>query len=101
VPYFCHSLKTLPRHLCVCKECFPHIDKCPVCRSQFDDYVTVRHDRLISVKAPKCVQRKGRQQGGGSGSGESNLKEMDGTAPAASSEKEEDDQKEENKLKTL
>jgi len=43
------------RHLCVCKECFPHIDKCPVCRTPFDDYVTLRHDNLVSMKAPKCI----------------------------------------------
>jgi hypothetical protein len=27
------------RHLCVCKTCFSHIDKCPVCRSLFDTHV--------------------------------------------------------------
>ncbi len=46
------------RHLCVCKDCFPHIDKCPVCRSLFDDFVTVQKDRLILVKAPTCTRRK-------------------------------------------
>ncbi|KAG5183814.1 hypothetical protein JKP88DRAFT_238256 [Tribonema minus] len=29
------------RHLCVCKACFRHIDKCPVCRSAFDNYLQV------------------------------------------------------------
>ena len=34
------STTLLPcRHLCVCAECFPHIDKCPVCRAEFDGYV--------------------------------------------------------------
>lgn len=65
---------TFSRHLCVCKECFPHIDKCPVCRSAFDDYVTVRHDRLISVKTPKCVHRPtNREEDKGSVSGRDNL----------------------------
>ncbi|CAN0535843.1 unnamed protein product, partial [Ectocarpus sp. 12 AP-2014] len=27
------------RHLCVCTECFRHVDKCPVCRSAFDNYI--------------------------------------------------------------
>ncbi len=27
------------RHLCVCSECFGHLDKCPVCRAEFDSYV--------------------------------------------------------------
>ncbi|CAN0478392.1 unnamed protein product, partial [Discosporangium mesarthrocarpum] len=29
------------RHLCVCRECFKHVDKCPVCRSTFDTYVVL------------------------------------------------------------
>ncbi|CAM9799855.1 unnamed protein product, partial [Laminaria digitata] len=29
------------RHLCVCAECFRHVDKCPVCRSAFDNYVVL------------------------------------------------------------
>lgn len=29
------------RHLCVCSECFRHVDKCPVCRSPFDNYVVL------------------------------------------------------------
>lgn len=64
--FSCKCLVVFPclfyRHLCVCKECFPHIDKCPVCRSPFDDYVTVQHDRLMSLKAPKCVSRRGFSQ---------------------------------------
>jgi hypothetical protein len=28
------------RHQCVCKECFQHIDKCPVCRANIREYVT-------------------------------------------------------------
>lgn len=30
------------RHLCVCSECFRHVDKCPVCRSAFDNYIVLR-----------------------------------------------------------
>ena len=51
-----YDIVNLYRHLCICKDCFPHIDKCPVCRTPFDDYVTLRPDNLISVKAPKCVK---------------------------------------------
>lgn len=29
------------RHLCVCNECFRHVDKCPVCRAAFDNYVVL------------------------------------------------------------
>lgn len=29
------------RHLCVCAACFRHVDKCPVCRSAFDNYVVL------------------------------------------------------------
>ena len=28
--------------MCVCKGCFIHIDKCPVCRSQFNTYVMLQ-----------------------------------------------------------
>jgi len=27
------------RHVCVCQECSKHIDRCPVCRSPFDNYM--------------------------------------------------------------
>lgn len=30
------------RHLCVCSECFRHVDKCPVCRSAFDNYIVLQ-----------------------------------------------------------
>lgn len=30
------------RHLCVCNECFRHVDKCPVCRAAFDNYVVLQ-----------------------------------------------------------
>ena len=29
------------RHLCVCQSCFLHIDKCPICRVNFDNYVHI------------------------------------------------------------
>jgi hypothetical protein len=32
------------RHLCVCSECFGHLDKCPVCRAEFDSYVLFSND---------------------------------------------------------
>ena len=30
------------RHLCVCSECFRYVDKCPVCRAAFDNYVVLQ-----------------------------------------------------------
>jgi len=32
------------RHFCVCSECFVHVDKCPVCRAAFDEYVVLEND---------------------------------------------------------
>ncbi|CAM9558654.1 unnamed protein product [Pylaiella littoralis] len=34
------------RHLCVCTECFRHVDKCPVCRSAFDNYIVLSRPPL-------------------------------------------------------
>lgn len=28
--------------MCVCKGCFIHIDKCPVCRTPFNTYVIIQ-----------------------------------------------------------
>ncbi len=44
----CRSVETLGhpphffRHMCVCRGCFIHIDKCPVCRAPFSTYVMVQ-----------------------------------------------------------
>jgi len=32
------------RHLCVCKGCLVHIDKCPVCRANFEEYIQIDRD---------------------------------------------------------
>eukprot|EP00606_Chrysophyceae_sp_TOSAG23-5_P001320 GSChrysophyteH2.ASY1.ANO1.136.1 assembled CDS len=32
------------RHLCVCKGCLVHIDKCPVCRANFEEYCYIDQD---------------------------------------------------------
>ena len=32
------------RHLCVCKGCLVHIDKCPVCRASFEEYINLDRD---------------------------------------------------------
>lgn len=32
------------RHLCICATCLTHIDKCPVCRSQFEEYICVMRE---------------------------------------------------------
>ncbi|CAM9998197.1 unnamed protein product [Scytosiphon promiscuus] len=46
------------RHLCVCTECFRHVDKCPVCRSAFDNYIV-----LAGPEHPE-QQQQGPQVGG-------------------------------------
>ena len=39
------SVFLLPcRHLCVCKGCLVHIDKCPVCRASFEEYVLMNQE---------------------------------------------------------
>lgn len=30
------------RHLCVCESCLVFIDKCPVCRAAFEEYITIK-----------------------------------------------------------
>ncbi|KAG8457151.1 hypothetical protein KFE25_004118 [Diacronema lutheri] len=36
------SVLLLPcRHLCCCHDCFTQVDKCPVCRTEFDSFVSV------------------------------------------------------------
>ncbi len=38
------------RHLCVCKGCLVHIDKCPVCRANFEEYISIdRNLKNLSV----------------------------------------------------
>lgn len=32
------------RHLSVCRNCFQHVDKCPVCRAAYSEYMTVQRD---------------------------------------------------------
>ena len=32
------------RHLCCCQACFPHLDKCPVCRAPFDSHLVFEHN---------------------------------------------------------
>lgn len=39
------------RHLCVCSECFRHVDKCPVCRSAFDNYIVLESAQTAASPA--------------------------------------------------
>jgi hypothetical protein len=32
------------RHMCVCDECLVHIDKCPTCRSPFDQHLKIHKE---------------------------------------------------------
>jgi hypothetical protein len=41
------SLPSL-RHLCVCSSCLGYVDKCPVCRAFFEEYVMIQADDTIS-----------------------------------------------------
>ena len=43
------------RHMCVCRSCFLHIEKCPVCRASFDEYVKVIADRKDAFSVPLCI----------------------------------------------
>lgn len=40
------------RHLCVCNSCLVHIDKCPVCRTSFDEYVQINLEEVNTVRLP-------------------------------------------------
>jgi len=33
------------RHMCVCSTCLTHIDKCPVCRATFEEYIQMLRER--------------------------------------------------------
>ena len=35
------------RHLCVCKDCLVHVDRCPVCRTPFDEHVLLLLDESV------------------------------------------------------
>lgn len=37
------------RHMCVCTTCLAHIDKCPVCRSQFEEYICMMRDSALEA----------------------------------------------------
>lgn len=63
------------RHLCVCNECFRHVDKCPVCRAAFDNYVVLEGAGggvLASTTevSPQVEDTGVRVSAGGSGAGE-------------------------------
>jgi len=34
------------RHLCVCHSCLVHIDKCPVCRTPFEEYMKIERQKM-------------------------------------------------------
>lgn len=37
------------RHLCVCYSCFAFVDKCPVCRAFFEEYLRIEINTKVSV----------------------------------------------------
>lgn len=44
------------RHLCVCVGCLIYIDKCPVCRAAFEEYVVIQSSKEVSVSVPSLVE---------------------------------------------
>ena len=40
------------RHLCVCRTCQVHLDKCPVCRSNYVEHIHVERDREETILVP-------------------------------------------------
>jgi hypothetical protein len=43
VPKFnCKLHVVISRHLCVCESCLVFIDKCPVCRAAFEEYIVIQ-----------------------------------------------------------
>jgi hypothetical protein len=41
------------RHMCVCSDCLKQVDKCPVCRAPFDEYIEV-NALSTYLYAPVC-----------------------------------------------
>ncbi len=39
----------LCRHLCVCSSCLTYVDKCPVCRAFFEEYIMIQQDNTIGL----------------------------------------------------
>jgi hypothetical protein len=46
------AVVVISRHLCVCRHCLVHIDKCPVCRTGFDEYVAISEKEKSTIKIP-------------------------------------------------
>eukprot|EP01034_Spumella_vulgaris_P022330 gene22330-28450_t len=47
------EISLLPcRHLCVCTSCLIYIDKCPVCRAAFEEYVVIKSKAPVSLVLP-------------------------------------------------
>ncbi|CAM9682151.1 unnamed protein product [Ectocarpus sp. 4 AP-2014] len=88
------------RHLCVCTECFRHVDKCPVCRSAFDNYIVLSAPSqqpqaaaaaatgaagAAGAAAPGSVAVALASGGGGGGGGEAAAASTSGTGDAGAS----------------
>eukprot|EP00597_Dinobryon_sp_UTEXLB2267_P001494 CAMPEP_0170070472 /NCGR_PEP_ID=MMETSP0019_2-20121128/8750_1 /TAXON_ID=98059 /ORGANISM="Dinobryon sp., Strain UTEXLB2267" /LENGTH=531 /DNA_ID=CAMNT_0010278757 /DNA_START=595 /DNA_END=2190 /DNA_ORIENTATION=- len=43
------------RHMSVCSSCLVFIDKCPVCRAFFEEYIVVQSKKLHSLSVPQRV----------------------------------------------
>jgi hypothetical protein len=39
------------RHLCVCAACFVFVDKCPVCRALFDEYIAIQGGTKMTIQS--------------------------------------------------
>ena len=50
------SVVLLPcRHLCVCETCLVFLDKCPVCRAAFEEYITTSHHSSAAAATPNAA----------------------------------------------
>ncbi|KAG7297622.1 hypothetical protein JYU34_018334 [Plutella xylostella] len=48
------------RHACLCEDCLPKLDKCPICRSMISSYFCIRNDEepLSELKQPPFLNRR-------------------------------------------
>lgn len=44
------------RHLCVCESCLVFLDKCPVCRAAFEEYIAIRAPPTAQSTAHAAAQ---------------------------------------------
>lgn len=48
--------------MCVCRGCFIHIDKCPVCRAPFNTYVVIQDNTDPQRPSTSLEERLGEEE---------------------------------------